>query len=449
MIIKRGGSLEQRREQAERTRNAVIEIVLEKPGISIKETADIIGLAPSSVSKALKYLRDNKLVYSESYGRTTRIYPVEANSKSDVITEPVTESEKEKNEETSQMPEIEKTLESVTKPTEKKYTRTSEYARTHQYSKETADKILELIRDNPGISTSDLISKTNLNEKTVRYVAIDLENNNVITSSMVLDTNIRRHVKCYWLADSKKTPESATETVVESKKEENEVERYPEHKNDKGYNDLTAAPTIRKLDDIFGTFAPGAVWTLSTAYGADADYLVLRSYKGWVTGMMLQDDLQQYSPVYCVPVSMVDRKYVDCRRILTKPSKYFIEKKYDIPNFDRVRSKVCYLLGIEPEVIEKIVEKPVEVTKEVEVVKEVPVEVIKEVEKPVEVIKEVPVEVIKEVVKEVQVPVAIDDRDKTVDAVDTALLRQKADIYERIAWQFLNSIASVAEEVER
>lgn len=220
------------------------------------------------------------------------------------------------------------------------------------------------------------------------------------------------------------------------------MERYPEHKNDEGYNDFTAAPTIKKLDDIFGTFAPGAVWTLSTAYGADAEYLVLRSYKGWVTGMMLQDDLQQYSPVYCVPVSMVDRKYVDCRRILTKPSKYFIEKKYDIPNFDRVKSKVCYLLAIEPEIIEKIVEKPVEVTKEVEVVKEVPVEVIKEVEKPVEVIKEVPVEVIKEVVKEVQVPVAIDDRDKTIDAVDTALLRQKADIYERIAWQFLNTLSN-------
>ena len=437
MDAKRGGSLTQRREQAERTRNAVIEIVLEKPGITIKETADIIGIAPSSVSKALKYLKDNKLVYSESHGRATRIYPVEANSKSDVTTEP----EKEENKVTSQMPGIEKTLESVTKPTEKRYSRTSEYARTHQYSKETADKILELIRDNPGISTNDLISKTNLNEKTVRYVAIDLENDNVITSSMVLDTNIRRHVKCYWLAESE-TKEPVTEPVIESKKEENEVERYPEHKNDEGYNDLTAAPTIRKLDDIFGTFAPGAVWTLSTAYGADAEYLVLRSYKGWVTGMMLQDDLQQYSPVYCVPVSMVDRKYVDCRRILTKPSKYFIEKKYDIPNFDRVKSKVCYLLAIEPEIIEKIVEKPVEVTKEVEVVKEVPVEVIKEVEKPVEVIKEVPVEVIKEVVKEVEV-------EKSVDAVDTALLRQKAEIYERIAWQFLNTLSNVTEEVGR
>ena len=327
------------------------------------------------------------------------------------------------------------------------------YTRTHQYSKETADKVLEVIRDNPGINTNDLISKANVSEKTIRCVALDLEDDNKITSSMEFESDLCRHIKHYWIVESEKSPETtsepATETVVESKKEEKEVERYPEHKNDEGYNDLTAAPTIRKLDDIFGVMAPGAVWTLSTAYGADAEYLVLRSYKGWVTGMMLQDDLQQYSPVYCVPVSMVDRKYVDCRRILTKPSKYFIEKKYDIPNFDRVKSKVCYLLAIEPEIIEKIVEKPVEVTKEVEVVKEVPVEVIKEVEKPVEVIKEVPVEVIKEVVKEVQVPVAIDDRDKTVDAVDTALLRQKADIYERIAWQFLNTLSNVTEEVGR
>jgi hypothetical protein len=55
--------------------------------------------------------------------------------------------------------------------------------------------------------------------------------------------------------------------------------------------------------------------------------------------------------------------------------------------------------------VEKIVEVPVEVIKEVEV----PVEVIKEVEKIVEVIKEVevPVEVIKEVEKIVEVPVEV------------------------------------------
>lgn len=306
-----------------------------------------------------------------------------------------------------------------------------EYTRAHQYSEKTANKILEIIKNNPGISTAELSDKTNLSSKTIGICTRDFEHKGALISFRRKNAESNYStIKCFALPSS----ESAQEPVTEPEKEEKEVERYPEHKNDEGYNDLTAAPTIKKLDDIFGTFAPGAVWTLSTAYGADAEYLVLRSYKGWVTGMMLQDDLQQYSPVYCVPVNMRDKRYVDCRRILTKPSKYFIEKHYDIPNFDRVKSKICYLLDIEPEVVEK----PVEVTKEVEVVKEVPVEVIKEVEKPVEVIKEV--------VKEVQVPIEVE---RTVDAVDTALLRQKADIYERIAWQFLNTLSNVAEEVGR
>ena len=61
----------------------------------------------------------------------------------------------------------------------------------------------------------------------------------------------------------------------------------------------------------------------------------------------------------------------------------------------------------ETEVIEKVVEVPVEVIKEVEKIVEVPVEVIKEVEIPVEKIVEVPVEVIKEVEKIVEVPVEV------------------------------------------
>ena len=405
------------------TRDKNIAIILDciknNPHLSGREISRRVGISDATVSLRTRELVEKGIIRCENNGRRNYY---------SMMSDPAVGAEKKE---------------------EKIDRNTYAYTRSHQYSKETANKVLEVIRDNPGINTNDLISKANVSEKTIRCVALDLENDNRITSSIVFESDVCRHIKHYWIVESEKTLETtsepATETVVESKKEENEVERYPEHKNDEGYNDFTAAPTIKKMDDIFGVFAPGAVWTLSTAYGADAEYLVLRSYKGWVTGMMLQDDLQQYSPVYCVPVSMKDRRYVDCRRILTKPSKYFIEKKYDIPNFDRVRSKVCYLLGIEPEVVEKIVEKPVEVTKEVEVVKEVPVEVIKEVEKPVEVIKEVPVEVIKEVVKEVQVPVEVE---KTVDAVDTSLLRQKADIYEKIAWQFLNSFASVAEEVK-
>ena len=68
---------------------------------------------------------------------------------------------------------------------------------------------------------------------------------------------------------------------------------------------------------------------------------------------------------------------------------------------------------VKPEIIERIVEVPVEVIKEVEKIVEVPVEIIKEVEKIVEVpvdkfievVREVPVEIIKEVEKIVEKPI--------------------------------------------
>ncbi|KAG7095356.1 hypothetical protein E1B28_006115 [Marasmius oreades] len=75
----------------------------------------------------------------------------------------------------------------------------------------------------------------------------------------------------------------------------------------------------------------------------------------------------------------------------------------------------CQTDEMEPLVLEIIKEVPVEVIKEVEVVREIPVEVVREVKIPVEVpviqevIKEVPVEVVKEieVVREVKVPVEV------------------------------------------
>ena len=61
---------------------------------------------------------------------------------------------------------------------------------------------------------------------------------------------------------------------------------------------------------------------------------------------------------------------------------------------------------VEPQIIEKIVEVPVEVIKEVEKIVEVPVEVVREVpvDRLVEVVREVPVEVIKEVEVPVEIP---------------------------------------------
>jgi hypothetical protein len=86
-----------------------------------------------------------------------------------------------------------------------------------------------------------------------------------------------------------------------------------------------------------------------------------------------------------------------------------VEDKY--PFYDEIEIPESYLYDptpqVDPEIIEKIVEVPVEIIKEVERIVEVPVEVIKEVEKivevPVEVIKEVPVDRLVEIIREVPV----------------------------------------------
>ena len=79
----------------------------------------------------------------------------------------------------------------------------------------------------------------------------------------------------------------------------------------------------------------------------------------------------------------------------------------------------------EPTIIEKIVEKPVEVIKEIEKIVEKPIEVIKEIEKIVEkqIIVEVPVEKIieKEVIKEVEKP---NDKSKLLEVTLQNLKRE-------------------------
>ena len=69
-------------------------------------------------------------------------------------------------------------------------------------------------------------------------------------------------------------------------------------------------------------------------------------------------------------------------------------------------------IEVEPEIIERIVEVPFEVIREVERIVEVPVEVIREVEKivkvPVEIIREVPVDRIIEIIREIPVETTIE-----------------------------------------
>ena len=215
-------------------------------------------------------------------------------------------------------------------------------------------------------------------------------------------------------------------TVKEMKEEK--TDRYSVNKNDEGYSDPTAAAVIKSMDNIYGSKVPGSVWSVSSANGKVEEYLILSDFRDRCSCLMLLNDKTQWNPVYCVAVDFKTDSYVDVRCICPKPSRYFLQYEFEIKNLEAVQNRINKIFRL------PVLEKTVEVS--------VPVEVEKIVEKKVE----VPVEVIKTVEVQVPVPVAIDDRDKTVDAVDTALLRQKADIYERIAWTFLNGIHDTMKE---
>ena len=201
--------------------------------------------------------------------------------------------------------------------------------------------------------------------------------------------------------------------------------KYSVKKTEEGYNDPTAAAVITKLDnDIYGEFTPGDVWWVSAANGTTEKYLVIQSFAGCTTCLqVISRDRCNYNPVIHACVNMQYNEVVDCRRLLSKPSRYFLEKdaSYSVTNFDEIRRKIVSLnkldvtLEDDIKVKEKIVEKKVEV--------------------PVEVIKEVPVE------KRVEVPVALPS-----DDTELALAKQRADIYEQVAWSLLRSIRG-SEEV--
>lgn len=224
-------------------------------------------------------------------------------------------------------------------------------------------------------------------------------------------------------SSSKWVWEEAEKKTVKEMKEEND--RYSVNKNDEGYSDPTAAAVIKSMDNIYGSKVPGSVWSVSSANGKVEEYLILSDFRDCCSCLMLLTDKSQWNPVYCVAVDFTTDSYVDVRRICPKPSRYFLQYEFEIKNLEAVQNRINKIFRFP--VQEKTVEVPV------------PVEIEKKVEVPVEVIKTV----------EVKVPVPVEtERDTTVDAVDTALLRQKADIYERIAWTFLNGIHDNMKEGE-
>lgn len=197
-------------------------------------------------------------------------------------------------------------------------------------------------------------------------------------------------------------------------------DRYPDHKNDEGYADPTASAAIKNVTDIYGDKKPGEVWSVMSSNNKIEQYLVITDFINCCSAMKVCDQYQDslYNPAYCVIIDLQKKLFVDVRRIVSKPSKYFLQKDFEIKNYPAVEKKHIEVMdfNIPAKTVEVVKEVPVEVIKEVPVVKEIPV------------VKEVPVE-------------------KSVEPIDVALLRQKAEIYEKLTWKLVNGICG-SEEVE-
>jgi len=194
-------------------------------------------------------------------------------------------------------------------------------------------------------------------------------------------------------------------------------DKYSVKKTEEGYNDPTAASAIASIDSgIYGNFTPGDVWHVSASNGTIEKYLVIASFAGCTTCLQVLDSRTSYNPAIHMPVSIQKNEFVDCRRLVSKPSRYFLEKddSYHVTNFNAIKAKTAALNDL---VVEKIVEVPV----------------VKVVEKRVE----IPVE--KVIEKE---PTVIDPKlDK-----ELALATQRADIYQSLVWAFLTKLNGDEEE---
>jgi len=106
------------------------------------------------------------------------------------------------------------------------------------------------------------------------------------------------------------------------------------------------------------------------------------------------------------------RKKEDDDEVKPEYDKHPFQYEVEIPESYLTHHTIHDTIQVEPIIIEKIVEVPVEVIVEVEKIVEVPVEVIVEVERivevPVEVIREVPVDRIIEIIREIPIETTIE-----------------------------------------
>lgn len=296
---------------------------------------------------------------------------------------------------------------------------------------ENRNKIVECIKKNGTIKTSDLANKVGMSFNAVNNHLRKLkeENNPNLSFS---------YGKVKWVdsAEPEKVEKKEEESIETKATNVEKPERYPVHKTDEGYNDYTAGRVAKSMDDAAkeGAFKAGDVWTFDAPYGKKEKYLVIASFDKGVSCLQIREIPQsEYNPVIHALVSMGKKEVVDCRWVMTKPYRYFLEKdnSYNVTNFEAIKRKIACLLDIssvvEAKPIVKTVYRKIEVP--VEKVVEKPVEVIKEVEKVIE--------------KPVEVPVALPS-----DEMELALAKQKADIYERITWAMLVNLGNLGDNLE-
>ena len=218
---------------------------------------------------------------------------------------------------------------------------------------------------------------------------------------------------------------------------------YSEMKNPEGYKDSTAGKAIANvmrndpvtLNESDGTYPGpyhfGDFWKVSnrsTSGSSQEGMIVLAAKNGsiicvpvWPSKLRFMEEKETISWIG----EDGNYHYVYVMNIQSRPAEEFKERKWSMPKSEKEKlsKKVAGILGIKPDVVEKVVTKEIPVEKIVEkvVTKEVPVEKIVEKEVPVEVIKEVP----------------IDPRD-----IELATLRVRVEIYEQFLRGEFKGLAS-------
>lgn len=182
-------------------------------------------------------------------------------------------------------------------------------------------------------------------------------------------TNKRSNEKGYYLGYIWEDP--LDEQVEETAKEEIEKETTEEEikeedrKNSEGYPDPTASMAMVKFQT--GKIRQGSIWETN----GDTYFLVLSVVPGLANGLVVAKLDEWYDPEYDLTMLIGnDRYYINMRRMSNRPTKT-LSRQYgmlDQKRLIKVKVSIGNMLNLNVET-EKIVEKPVEVVKEVPVEK--------------------------------------------------------------------------------